>query len=130
MQKPATHLERSSFQHPNGGDCFRSQREKVVQGASSMGFECDTMSEYPLSWAGDQDPFGHVALGAYLPILSRCGHRIFESFQGPLGEKYDDLIQARGIGVVTKSVNLNLKSPLAYPDSVGTQKLFTSFHTG
>ncbi|KAJ6029953.1 uncharacterized protein N7446_000984 [Penicillium canescens] len=116
--KPTTQLEGSSCQHPNGGDFYRQQREKVIQQATSMGFEYHTMSEYPLSWADDQDPFQHVGVGAYMHMVARCGHRLFESFEGPLKEKYESLIRAQGVGIVTKSFNVNLKSALTYPDSI------------
>lgn len=126
VEKPTTDLEGSSCQHPNGGDFYRQQREKVVQQATSMGFEYPTMSEYPLSWADDQDSFRHVTSSAYMHMVARCGHRLFESFEGALKEKYEDLIRAQGIGIVTKYSNVKLKSPMTYPDSVGTQKLYTN----
>lgn len=128
VEKPTTDLEGSSCQHPNGGDFYRQQREKVVQQATSMGFEYPTMSEYPLSWADDQDPFRHVTSSAYMHMVARCGHRLFESFEGALKEKYEDLIRVQGIGIVTKYSNVKLKIPMTYPDSVGTQKLYTISH--
>ena len=33
-------------------------------------------------------------------------------------EKYDDLMETRGVGVVVKSYTIDLKRPVAFPDSV------------
>lgn len=46
--------------------------------------------------------------------------RVFHSFEASLGkEKYEDLMNARGIGVMVRSSETRLMRPVKFPDSVG-----------
>jgi len=111
-------LDASSYHHPDGGKVYAPLRAAVIKTATDMGYDVATMSEHGVVWADDQDPFGHVLGAAYPHWGAVTNFRLFESFAEQLGNKYDDLFKARGIGVMTKSYETNLKRPVSYPDSV------------
>ena len=116
-------LEASSYHHPNGGDSYAPLREKIVKTATAMGYDVPTMSEHGVIWADDQDPFGHVLGAAYPHFGAVSGFRMFESFAEQLKDKYGDLFKAKGIGVMTKTFETELKRPVSYPDSVRRESL-------
>ncbi|KAH8898681.1 hypothetical protein GQ53DRAFT_358313 [Thozetella sp. PMI_491] len=111
-------LEASSYHHPNGGKLYSPLRAIVVRNAIEMGYDEATMVEHGISWADDQDPFGHVLSAAYPHWAVLSGFRMFESFAEQLQDKVEDLLNGRGIGVMTKSYETELKRPVTYPDSV------------
>ncbi|KAJ7769115.1 hypothetical protein DFH07DRAFT_866765 [Mycena maculata] len=86
--------------HPSGGEEYSPLRKAVVAEATAMGYDVPSMTEHGVAWADDQDPFGHVAGGTYGCLLFKANFRVFESFAKILGDKYDDLYRARGVGVV------------------------------
>ncbi len=116
--KFATQLGASSYHHPYGGEAYTPLRQKVVETATAMGYDPVTMCERGIHWTDDQDPFDHVANTAYPHFVAICNFRIFESFEEYLGDKYKDMFQGRGIGVMVKTYTLDIKRPVAYPDSV------------
>ncbi|KAK1753904.1 hypothetical protein QBC47DRAFT_385175 [Echria macrotheca] len=111
-------LEASSYHHPNGGAMYAPLRDKIVQTATEMGYDVPTMTEHKVIWADDQDPFGHVANPSFAHWSAVTGFRMFESFAAQLKDKYDDLLKARGIGVVVKSFETDIRRQVKYPDSV------------
>jgi hypothetical protein len=116
--KFASPLDASSYHHPNGGGAYAPLREIIIKTATAMGYDEATMSEHGIVWADDQDPFGHVLGAAYPHFGAVCNFRLFESFAEQLKDKYEDLVKARGVGVVTKSFETELMRPVSYPDSV------------
>ena len=113
-----SYLEGSSYFLPGGGELYRPLREKVVKQMTDMGFDPATMLEHGVIWADDQDPFGHMANAQFSHYTSAANFRLFESFEAQLGEKYEDLFKARGIGVITKAIAADIKRPVTYPDCV------------
>ena len=116
--KFASQLEASSYQHPNGGGPYALLRQHAVETATAMGYDPATMCERGIVWSDDQDPFDHVANSAYPHFVAICNFRVFESFEEYLGDKYQDLLKGRGIGVMVKTYTLDIKRPVTYPDSV------------
>ena len=118
-----TQLEASSYHAPGGGEAYKPLREAVVATATAMGYDTATMLEHGVVWADDQDPFAHIKNHGYSPHISACNFRLFESFEEQLGDKYEDLLKARGIGIIIRSFNLELRRPVSYPDSVSGESL-------
>lgn len=116
----ASHLEASSYHAPGGGEAYKPLRESVIKTAVAMGYDPATMAEHGVVWADDQDPFGHVKNHGFSHFVSCCNFRVFESFEAQLGDKYQDLLKAKGVGIMSKSLSVDLKRPVSYPDSVST----------
>ncbi|KAJ7094235.1 hypothetical protein C8R43DRAFT_908037 [Mycena crocata] len=106
----------SSYFHPSGGEEYAPLRKAVVELATAMGYDVPTMTEHGVAWADDQDPFGHVGGAVYARLIFKANFRVFESFGKVLGDKYDDLYRAKGVGVIIKSYNMELKRQVNYPD--------------
>jgi hypothetical protein len=113
-------LEASSYHAPGGGELFKPLGETIVRQALDQGYDEATMLEHAVTWADDQDPWGHIANASYPRFSSACNYRLFESFEAQLKHKFEDFIKARGIGVIVKSTTLDLKRPVTYPDAVST----------
>ena len=111
-------LEASSYHAPGGGELYKPLREKIVQQALDQGYDKASMLEHAVKWADDQDPWGHIMNAGFPHYTSACNYRLFESFEEHLGDKFQDLIKARGIGVIVKTTTLDIKRPVSYPDAV------------
>lgn len=109
----------SSYLNPDGGEAYAGPRQKVVAQATAMGYDVPTMTEHGVSWADDQDPFGHVGGATYAHLVFTCNFRVFESFARCLKDKYEDLLHARVVGVLTKTYSMDIKRQVSYPDCVG-----------
>lgn len=83
-----------------------------------QGIEYNLLTENPLSWADDQDPFGHVMTQAYAHYAGNCFMRLLESFQGQLRDKFSDFMSGSGIGPMTNNLTLKIKRVVKYPDLV------------
>lgn len=113
-----TRLDASSYHAPGGGKAYDSLRAAIVSQATAMGCDTATMTEHGVTWADDQDPFGHIKFHAFPHFSAVTNVRLFESFEQQLGDKCDDLLKARGIGVIGKNLNVEFKRPVSYPDAV------------
>ncbi|KAI1176065.1 hypothetical protein F4777DRAFT_548289 [Nemania sp. FL0916] len=111
-------LEASSYHAPGGGELYKPLRERIVKQALAQGYDEATMMEHGVKWADDQDPWGHIMNAGFPHYASAVGFRMFEGFEAQLKDKFQDLMQARGIGVIVKSSTLNIKRPVSYPDSI------------
>ena len=111
-------LEASSYHAPGGGELYKPLREGVVKQALEQGYDEATMMGHGVVWADDQDPWGHIMNAGFPHYASSCHFRLFESFEEHLKDKFQDLMKARGIGVIVKSTTLEVKRPVTYPDSV------------
>jgi len=112
-------LEASSYHAPGGGEVYRPLREAIVQQALAMGYDEPSMLEHAVTWADDQDPWGHIANASFPHYTSACNFRLFESFEEHLkADAFADLMAPRRIGVVVKTTTLDIKRPVTYPDSV------------
>ncbi|KAL1631105.1 hypothetical protein SLS56_004493 [Neofusicoccum ribis] len=97
---------------------YDSLRAAIVSQATAMGCDTATMTEHGVTWADDQDPFGHIKFHAFPHFSAVTNVRLFESFEQQLGDKCDDLLKARGIGVIGKNLNVEFKRPVSYPDAI------------
>jgi hypothetical protein len=111
-------LAASSYFHPSGSAEYAPLRTAVVEEATSMGYEVLTMTEHGVAWSDDQDPFGHVSGATYMHLIIQANFRVLESFAKPLKTKYDEFIRARGVGILNKAYNTNIKRQVVYPDCV------------
>ncbi|KAJ6585557.1 hypothetical protein B0H19DRAFT_1250358 [Mycena capillaripes] len=106
----------SSYFNPAGGEAYTPLRNAVVAQATAMGYEVPTMTEHGIIWADDQDAFGHVGGSTYARLIFKINFRVFESFAKTLKDKYDDFYRAKGVGVLIRSYNIELKRQVVYPD--------------
>ncbi|KAI2602751.1 hypothetical protein GGR54DRAFT_487851 [Hypoxylon sp. NC1633] len=113
-----TQLEASSYHAPGGGELYKPLREKIVDQALAQGYDEASMIEHGVTWADDQDPWGHIMNAGFPHYASACNFRLFESFEEHLKDKFQDLMKVRGIGVIVKSSILDIKRPVTYPDSI------------
>ncbi|KAJ7738385.1 hypothetical protein B0H16DRAFT_1424921 [Mycena metata] len=109
-------LVASSYFHPSGGEAYAPLRKAIVDQATAMGYDVPTMAEHGVAWADDQDPFGHVGGSTFARLIFKLNFRVFESFAKTLGDKYEDLQLARGVGMIIRSYNMELKRQVKYPD--------------
>ena len=117
---PLSPLALSSYLSPSRGpEVYGAARERTVARATAMGYDPASMTEHGVVWADDQDPFGHVANATFPRYVSCCGFRLFESFAAQLGPAaYQDLLRARGIGVIVREYSLEIRRPVRYPDAL------------
>lgn len=118
MPEFGTALQASSYHHPDGNEAYARLRQNIVQQATAMGYEYETMFEHPVSWGDDQDPFKHVTTSSYTRYFVNAGIRFFESFQGSLKDKFKEFMNAEGIGIVVRHYTADIRRPVKYPDSV------------
>ncbi|GES62056.1 hypothetical protein ATEIFO6365_0005003200 [Aspergillus terreus] len=116
MAKFASPLEASSYLHPERHVEFGALRQKTIQQMTERGIEYSTLAEHPVSWADDQDPFGHVMTQAYAHVNGKCFNRFLESFHEKLQDEFPRFMSGRGIGPMTNKLNLTIKTPIKYPD--------------
>ncbi|KAF9871771.1 hypothetical protein CkaCkLH20_10705 [Colletotrichum karsti] len=118
-RKPfSSRLEASSYHAPGGGPAYTALREKLVKQIIEQGYDADTMLEHGVVWADDQDPFGHVMGVAYSRFAAACNFRVVESFEAQLGDKVDDFINAKNVGMIVKEYTVDMKRQVSYPDSI------------
>ncbi|KAJ3868477.1 hypothetical protein EV359DRAFT_77648 [Lentinula novae-zelandiae] len=90
-------------------------RMKLVQ----AGFHHPTIWEQPIAW-GDQDSFQHVNNVQYVRYfessrilwMNHLGHRL----GGP--DEAEALRKGKGISLIIKSLNVNYRRPVTYPDTL------------
>jgi hypothetical protein len=111
-------LAASSYFHPSGGAEYAPLRAAIVEKATMMGYEVLTMSEHGVTWVDDQDPFGHVNGAAYMRLVFQANFRVLESFAKSLKDKFDDFHRARGVGILNKTYDTDIKRQVVYPDCV------------
>jgi hypothetical protein len=111
-------LDASSNQSPGGGELYAPLRKNIVETALAKGYDKATMIEIAVSWADDQDPFGHVKNAAYGGFVSACNVRVFHSFEAQLKDHFDDFMNAKHIGCLVSSITTRLMRPVKFPDSV------------
>ncbi|KAG2421223.1 hypothetical protein HFD88_000839 [Aspergillus terreus] len=116
MAKFASPLDASSYLHPERHGEFGALRQKTIQQMTERGIEYSTLAEHPVSWADDQDPFGHVMTQAYAHVNGKCFNRFLESFHENLQDEFPRFMSGRGIGPMTNKLNLTIKTPIKYPD--------------
>ncbi|KAF5496849.1 hypothetical protein CGCS363_v007899 [Colletotrichum siamense] len=111
-------LGASSYHAPGGGAAYQPLRENLIKKVLEQGYDEETMIEHGVVWADDQDPFGHIMNAGFSHFASSCNFRVFESFEAQLGDKINDFINAKGIGVMVKQFTVDIKRPVSYPDSI------------
>ncbi|KAJ6487258.1 hypothetical protein C8R47DRAFT_1216449 [Mycena vitilis] len=61
-------------------------------------------------------------------LVFNANFRVFESFGKPLGDKYDGLHRATGVGVIVRNYTLDLKRQVKYPDCLLTTVRISEVH--
>ncbi|KAJ4474913.1 HotDog domain-containing protein [Lentinula aciculospora] len=88
---------------------------KLVQG----GFHHPTIWEQPVAW-GDQDSFQHVNNVQYVRYFESSRIRWMIHLGNRLGgpAKAEALRKGKGISLIIKSLNINYRRPVTYPDTL------------
>ncbi|KAJ6181228.1 hypothetical protein N7519_011689 [Penicillium mononematosum] len=109
-------LDASSYRHPHRNGPYESLREATILAMLEQGIEYNTLSENPVSWADDQDPFGHVMAQSYMHYAGNSFIRLLESFEGHLKDEFPRFMSGRGIGAMSKQCSMKAKRVVKYPD--------------
>ncbi|OQE15962.1 hypothetical protein PENFLA_c029G01920 [Penicillium flavigenum] len=109
-------LDASSYRHPDRNGPYESLREATILAMLEQGIEYNTLSESPVSWADDQDPFGHVMFQSYMHYVGNSFIRLLESFQDHLKDEFPKFMSGRGIGPMTNQCLMKVKQVVKYPD--------------
>lgn len=112
------HLVGPSASAPQN-DRYGPLRAKALAMLEAMGFSPETMAERGVTWAEDQDPYGHVMHSQYQHYFGLCWFRMMEEYAVYLSpEDYKNTIQGKGIMPVISKYQINIKRQVKYPDSV------------
>jgi hypothetical protein len=111
-------LDASSYRHPDRNGPYESLREATILAMLEQGIDYNSLSENPVSWADDQDPFGHVKAQAYIHYTGISFIRLLESFAGHLKDEFPTFMSGRGIGPMTNRCSMKIKRVVKYPDLV------------
>ncbi|CZR47884.1 uncharacterized protein FPRO_13551 [Fusarium proliferatum ET1] len=121
-----------SSQIPDQDDPYAKLRAKALTVLEAQGFEAKTMVERGVTWAEDQDPFGHVAHSQYLHFFGICWQRVMESYDEFLSkQEYEDMIKGKTVIPVVHKYEILLKRQVRYPDSLivaNREEKFTPNH--
>jgi len=120
MSQFKTALEASSYQHPIQHGQYDQFCEETIKKMVESGCEYATMAAHAISWAEDQDPFGHVMSQAYPHINAKCFTRLLESFEETLKDKFPDFMAGHGISAMTNRYSMVVKKVAKYPDMIIT----------
>lgn len=124
MAPNSSALDASSYRHPDRNGPYEPLREATILAMLERGIEYNTLSENLLSWADDQDPFGHVMAQAHAHYAGNCFVRLLESFQAHLKDNFSDFMSGHGIGPMTNQFTLKIKRVVKYPDLVSLHSFF------
>ncbi|KAI0151777.1 hypothetical protein GGR57DRAFT_492799 [Xylariaceae sp. FL1272] len=104
--------------HPNT-DPYTDSRKLALNTLLEMGYDPKTMVEKGVTWAEDQDPFGHVAQARYMHFLGLAFHRVMESYDECLSEsEYKDMINGRTVIPAVRKFEVDIRRQVTYPDSL------------
>ncbi|KAJ3717767.1 HotDog domain-containing protein [Lentinula raphanica] len=113
---PDEHEEtKSSDSLPVFNELIQQARTKLVQ----AGFHHTTIWEQPVAW-GDQDSFQHVNNVQYVRYFESSRIRWMVQLGNRLGgpAKAEALCKGKGISLIIKSLNINYRRPVTYPDTL------------
>ncbi|CAG7944297.1 unnamed protein product [Penicillium nalgiovense] len=99
-------LDASSYRHPDRNGPYESLREATILAMLEQGIDYNSLSENPISWADDQDPFGHVKAQAYMNYVGNSFIRLLESFEGHPRDEFPRFMSGCGIGPMTNQCSM------------------------
>ncbi|KAL4244538.1 hypothetical protein ABKN59_010370 [Abortiporus biennis] len=93
----------------------REAKEKLL----SLGYDPASFWEQPVVW-GDHDSFQHVNNVRYVRFFESGRIKWMMSLGEELGgeKKAQDMIKGRGISLILKSLSMNYKRPVTFPDTL------------
>jgi len=96
-------------------DSAEEGRKKLLE----MGFDPGSFWEQPVVW-GDHDAFQHVNNVRYVRFFESSRIHWMRSLGEELGgqAKVDAMLQGRGVSLILKSISINYKRPVVYPDTL------------
>ncbi|KAF9465570.1 Thioesterase/thiol ester dehydrase-isomerase [Collybia nuda] len=96
-------------------DPLKEAREKLI----ASGFDPASFWEQSIAW-GDQDPFQHVNNARYARFFESARIRWMISLGHEIGgpEKAKAIIRGQGIGLILKTLEIQFKRPVTYPDTL------------
>ncbi|KAI6023363.1 Thioesterase/thiol ester dehydrase-isomerase [Pisolithus marmoratus] len=106
----------------------RKAREVLV----SMGYDTDSLWEQSIAW-GHHDAFRHVNNAHYLRFIESGRIQWMSKLGNALGgkERVDAMLAGEGVSVILKSININFRRPVTFPDTllVGHKAIVSSSRT-
>ncbi|OAA76464.1 hypothetical protein LEL_06148 [Akanthomyces lecanii RCEF 1005] len=100
-------------------DPYAPLRKKALETLEAMGFDPVTMVERGVTWAEDQDPFGHVMHSQYQHYFGICWQRIMEFYGAYLTEQeYRDMLSGKGVIPVLGGYEIRFKRQVKHPDTL------------
>jgi hypothetical protein len=118
VPKFSSALEASSYESPDRGPAYQTLRKNTVDTAIAMGYDAATMVEIGIDLSSDHGPYKHVKHEVFPRFVNQCIYRVWQSWEAHLGEKFQDLLNCRHISVIISKFTIDLKRPVAWPDSV------------
>ncbi|WVO20663.1 uncharacterized protein IAS62_001962 [Cryptococcus decagattii] len=94
------------------------RKEQALEYFKQQSHDTTGVLTWPVAW-GDQDAFQHVNNVQILRWVESARIRYCESWAGKLGKKaVDDILRAKGTGIILKEVSIKYKAPINYPDTL------------
>ncbi|KAI0343357.1 hypothetical protein BDW22DRAFT_1394336 [Trametopsis cervina] len=108
--------------HPEDHNVDEIDPSIAAEGRSQLlklGYDPTSFWEQPIVW-GDHDSFQHVNNVRYLRFFESGRIKWMRSLGHEIGgpQKADDMIRGKGVSLILKSVSLNYKRPVTYPDTL------------
>ncbi|KAG9003900.1 hypothetical protein FRB94_002817 [Tulasnella sp. JGI-2019a] len=95
-----------------------SHRQKAEQHALSHGFDPLSFWEQKICW-GDLDSFRHLNNVRYVRFIESGRMKYFEELAKSLDpERARKMLEGRGKSIILKSISVNFKHPVVYPDTL------------
>jgi len=100
---------------PDGSDSLEKAHQKLLKN----GFDPLSFWEQRIVW-GDQDSFQHVNNVRYVRFFESSRIKWMTSFGEELGgpQKAIDMIKGRGVSLILKSIAVQFRRPVTYPDTL------------
>ncbi|KAI0091567.1 HotDog domain-containing protein [Irpex rosettiformis] len=108
--------------HPEDHDVSDIDPAIPAQGRAELlrlGYDPSSFWEQPIVW-GDLDSFQHVNNVRYLRFFESGRIKWMRSLGHEIGgpKKADDMVKGKGISLILRSVSLDYKRPVTYPDTL------------
>ncbi|KAF9068414.1 hypothetical protein BDP27DRAFT_1364136 [Rhodocollybia butyracea] len=112
-------IQEMTQEQSNSSLSFDQLLEQGRTKLAEAGFHRPSIWEQPVAW-GDQDPFQHVNNVRYVRYFesSRIHWMVHlgQRLGGP--SKAEALLKGKGISLIIKSLNINYRRPVTYPDTL------------
>ncbi|EIN06231.1 Thioesterase/thiol ester dehydrase-isomerase [Punctularia strigosozonata HHB-11173 SS5] len=105
--------------HPEVNEGELSVEDEARQSLLKAGYDPRSFWEQPIVW-GDHDAFQHVNNVRYVRFFESGRIKWMQSIGEELGgpQKAKDMITGKGVSLILKSISVNYRRPVTYPDTL------------